>query len=426
MVMVPLAYRIAARLAHRVPVPTGKLAESIVGRKAAATRWCEWASRERTNRPLVWVHGASVGEGLTAEPVVRRLRVAIRQLQVVHTYSSPSAAAWPARFAADRADFVPLDESHQVNRVLRALRPSLLVFSRGDLWPDLVAQARIAGTPVTVVGATVRPSSKRLRWPARSILRSLHRNLNWIGAASQADADRWISLGASRDTVMVTGDPRHDQIAERIPQLKRVKALGDWSRHRVVLVAGSVHRRDCRVLLTAFARLWRSHPSAGLVLVPHEPTERNLATLVAQAERCGVEISLWRGKALQQDASCIIAAQLGVLADVYTHADMAYVGGGFKSGQLHATIEPACYALPVIVGPEHESSADAQRLLQQGGAVALPQTAPAEGLTAQWQEWLESPTRRIETGLRARRTIQQGAASLTAQALIEIMSGSGT
>jgi 3-deoxy-D-manno-octulosonic-acid transferase len=106
---------------------------------------------------------------------------------------------------------------------------------------------------------------------------------------------------------------------------------------------------------------------------------------------------------------------------VYTHADMAYVGGGFRSGQLHATIEPACYALAIMVGPEYESSADAERLVRQGGAIALSHEAPAGACYTTWREWTESAGCRGQTGLRARSTLQQGAAGVTSSALLDVL-----
>ncbi len=327
-----LPYRLATRLALRLPLPRGKLADSLRGRYRATERWLQWASTQRTNGPLLWVHGASVGEGLTAQPVVARVKSAVPGLQTIHTFSSPSAECWPQGFGADRSDYVPPDEPTHVALVLRALNPSLLVFSRGDLWPELVTQAQATDVPVTVIGGTVKPFSRRLNWPARSLLRDMHRGLRWVGAASDADADRWIRLGVPREAVTVTGDPRHDQIMERVPQLGAIQPLVTWPRDREVLVAGSIDLVDGRVLLEAFSTVSSSNRSAGLMLVPHDPSRSNVARLVKLAAQYQIRLAVWHGGEISTSTPCVVAAALGLLADVYLTAQLAYVGGGFHPG----------------------------------------------------------------------------------------------
>jgi 3-deoxy-D-manno-octulosonic-acid transferase len=223
------------------------------------------------------------------------------------------------------------------------------------------------------------------------------------------------------DVVTVTGDPRHDQVIERVARPKLRKPLRDWSLERVVLVAGSVDDLDARVLFDAFKQVSRSFSSAGLVLVPHDPSERNVAELASIAAQRGVSVHVWREGSVAPETSCLIIARLGVLIETYLNADIAYVGGGFRKGTLHATIEPAAFALPVIMGPEYRSSADAERLLQQGGAVALSRRGPADTCHSAWREWIESAQSRTDSGLRARRTLQQGAAGATAEVLVKLL-----
>jgi 3-deoxy-D-manno-octulosonic-acid transferase len=165
------AYRAAARVLHRLPYPRGTLATSLAGRRAAAARWRAWAAGARGDDPLIWAHAASVGESLALQSVVARLRARERHLRVVLTHTSPSVTVHPAFRDFDRTDYLPLDEPGPVAAVLDALRPALLLFSRGDLWPELVAGAAARRIPVAVAGGMVRPRSGRLRAPALWALR---------------------------------------------------------------------------------------------------------------------------------------------------------------------------------------------------------------------------------------------------------------
>jgi 3-deoxy-D-manno-octulosonic-acid transferase len=420
--MAPPGYTIAVRLLSRLPLGRTKLAQSIAGRRQSVRRWLDWASRERTDAPLVWVHAASVGESLAVEPIVRRLRAAVPGIQVARSHSSPSAVPWVDSFAGDVHDFLPLDEPRSVKPVLGKVRPSLVMFSRSDLWPELVTQSVSLDIPVVVAGAIVRPTSKRLLAPVRALLRQLYQAVAWVGAVSQADAARWVRLGVPANRVSLTGDPRHDQILERNPSLSQLDHLADWRQQGAVILAGSTHRSDHRIVLDAFAALARQCPRARLMIVPHDPTPRRIAGIVRRGASIGTAIEVWDGGvAAPPDATCLVVARSGLLADLYALADVAYVGGGFDRGLLHAVCEPAAFAVPVSIGPRYHSSADAVLLLANHGAVAVPRESPVSALQRIWLDWICDETARITAGLKARGSLGRGAAAATVQQLLRYL-----
>lgn len=418
-----IGYRAIARLArHLLPLAGGKVAAGIEGRRDAVGRWLAWAANQRGTDPLVWVHAASVGEWLTAAPVVGRLRAARRDLSIALTYSSPSLQRWPDTPGVDHADYVPPDEPGPMHAVFHALQPAAVVFSRGDPWPELLATATAHKVPAAVIGGSVTPSSGRLAWPVRRWLRPWYRQLAYVGAASQADAERWARLGAAPGALQVTGDPRHDYVLERITNTGTLKPLLAWSAGDAVLVAGSTHPRDEVVVLAAFAVVRQRHPRARLVIVPHESGADRADRIRRIARQHGIEIAQWPGAAASEHPGLVVTA-IGRLADLYAVARLAYVGGGFERSGVHAVIEPAAYAVPVVFGPRWSKSEDARRLLSgnPAGGVAMPDRQPEEALARQWMAWLSDPTRCTVTGSAARRTLTGGAGSRAAQAILQLL-----
>jgi len=418
-------YRLASRLAHRLPLGRGKLAHSVRGRQSAGERWLAWASERRLDGPLVWVHAASVGEALAVQPVVERLRRARPDARLVRSYSSPSAADWPAPFEAEHHDYVPLDEPRTVARVLAAVRPSMMLFSRGDLWPELVLAAGASRTPVAVSGAIVRPHSLRMSPLLNPLYAEVHAAVSWLGAASEDDAARWRRLGVPEDRMSVTGDPRHDQVLERVPQLEPLGALYEWSTCGDVLVAGSTELEDVPVLLEAAARVLAAREGARLLIVPHSPTDNAVSELMSRAQRMDLDPSVWRGASdvVAPEARVVVIGASGLLADLCALGAAAYVGGGFRRGRLHAVVEPAAYALPVAFGPRWQASSDAAAAIEAGGAWALPRRGATRALEEQWLRWLDDPDARLGAGVAARGTLHQGAASETARRLLDLLPG---
>jgi len=163
--------RLGAAVAPALGILHSKLRTGHLGRTGAGDRLLDWARWNREpNRPLVWFHAASVGEGLQAQSVLLAVRRLRPECQIVYTHFSPSAEALARRIDADVADYLPYDLPGSVDRLLQALEPDLLVFAKLDVWPELSTRAATSGTQVALIAATVSPDSGRLRWPARQLL----------------------------------------------------------------------------------------------------------------------------------------------------------------------------------------------------------------------------------------------------------------
>src|SRR3954468_2600700 len=87
--------------------------------------------------PLVWIHGASVGEVLAAAALIERLRAL--NLRILLTSGTVTSAAIAGkRFPRDVIhQYVPWDSPRYVSRFLDHWQPSLALFIESDLWPNL-------------------------------------------------------------------------------------------------------------------------------------------------------------------------------------------------------------------------------------------------------------------------------------------------
>ncbi len=380
------------------------------GRRDAAARWERWAARAGRGT-TVWFHGASVGECLALEPVISRLRAGRRGLRTILTYVSPSAAAWE-RWTVDHADYLPLDRRSDIHRTLDAIDPALIAVSRSDIWPELMLDAASRGIPLALVGATIGAGSARLRWPARRLYRDALAGVRFAGAVTPGDARRLARLGVPAEAITVTGDPAHDRVLERVPDLRTIAALAPWRSGRHVAVIGSVEPDDVGPLRRALDVLLREDARFAALLVPHDP-ERLAATAFA-----GLEPATWRPGDPVPTARVVWVAARGLLADLYALADVAYVGGAMRRPKPHSLLEPAAFAVPVAVGAAVEHAAGAEWIMAPGGAVAV---RDEEMLASAWRPWIADPTRRTAAGLAARRALQTGAAAATTGALDQLL-----
>jgi 3-deoxy-D-manno-octulosonic-acid transferase len=410
----PVAYRIAARLggalAPALSPLSAKLAAGHRGRRGAVRRLAAWAGRSRDrSRPLIWFHAASVGEGLQAESVLLDLRRLHPEAQYVYTHYSPSAEALARRLPVEAADYLPYDLPAAMEHLLESLVPSLLVFSKLDLWPELATRAASRGVTVAMVAATVSPGSGRLRWPVRVMLQGGYRAVRLAAAVSQEDAGRLAHLGVGPDRIRVLGDPRFDSVVRRISSIDGDEPLLRFGRAAPTLVAGSTWPGDETVVLEAFARLRAHRPNARLILAPHEPTAPHLRGVEEIARGAGLPSPV-RLSAATEPVPLLLVDRVGALATLYGAGTMAYVGGGFGRAGLHSVLEPAAWGVPVAFGPRWRESRDAVRMLGVGAAEALTGYGPAGGeeLYGIWRGWIDDEGRRAKQGEQASRLVEQG------------------
>jgi 3-deoxy-D-manno-octulosonic-acid transferase len=403
-------YDIVAGLARAAtsvaPNSESKLLRGLNRRRGIVERYRAWASANRdASRPLLWMHAPSVGEGLQARPVLERMRERRPSTQLAYTHFSPSAESFAARLDVDFRDYLVLDSRADADAAIDALRPTALVFSKLDVWPNLAAAARRRGARPGLISATLAESSGRRSRIARALLRDAYASLDAVGAIDAANADRLVALGVRSSVISVTGDTRYDQVWERATSASPNQTLLDsLADRRPTIVAGSTWPADEAVLLPAFSQLRRATPELRLIIAPHEPTAAHLEPIAAWATGTGAKIARTSSVGLAA-ADVVIVDTMGVLGDLYSLASVAYVGGGFHAAGLHSVLEPAAFGVPVIFGPRYQMSRDARLLLANGGGASVTDERTFVSTVARW---IKDPARREECGAMARRLVREG------------------
>lgn len=402
----------------------GKLARGIRGRAGVLERMEAWARDGRDPaRPLVWFHAPSVGEGLQARAVVDAFRARRPDAQVVYTFFSPSAASFARTVRAEFADYLPLDLPADVNRALDALRPSVIAFSKTDVWPVLTREAKARGVRLAMLSGTLPAASSRLRGPARALLAPAYRRLDAVAAISADDATRFGALDVPAERRTVMGDARFDQVCARAAAADRespmLRPFAGFD--GVTLVAGSTWRADEERLIPALARLHSADHPLRLILVPHEPTPAHLARsteLLADAGFARVQ-RLSEVEAGAAPGGTVLVDRVGVLGDLYALADVAYVGGGWGTAGLHSVLEPAAFGVPVLFGPRHANAREAADLIAAGAAFELSEDA----VDARLATLLTDPSRRRAAGDAAHAYVRAnlGAAERGAQIVEQLL-----
>jgi 3-deoxy-D-manno-octulosonic-acid transferase len=352
-----------------------------------ARQWCAgreglWERLEARREALqgcLWMHCASVGEFEQGRPVLEAIKRARPELPVLLTFFSPSGydarkdlgSTAPGSLVT-HVEYLPPDSAANAERLLDLVRPRTVLWVKYEFWPRYLGALHRRGVPVHLVSGIFRTGQPFFRWYGAAWRRMLQ---SFTHLFVQDEASRDLLAGIGLRNVTVSGDTRFDRVRaiveadEVLPQAAAFRDQGP------VLVCGSTWPADEAVLLEGF-NLMGLAPK--LLVVPHELDAPHLRTielrfpgpLARWSELEHSPMDRMQPTSGHPTTATLLVDRMGLLARLYRHGDVAYVGGGFGSG-IHNLLEPAAWGLPVIFGPQHGKFAEAKGLIDAGGGFAV-------------------------------------------------------
>jgi 3-deoxy-D-manno-octulosonic-acid transferase len=321
----------------------------------------------RPDGPLVWIHGASVGEVLAAAALVERLReIGVRVLLTSGTTSSAAIVA--SRFPADVIhQFIPYDSPRFVERFLDHWRPSFALFVESDLWPNLVLCGAERRIPMIVINGRMSQHSFR-RWRmAPMTIATLLQRFEMCLAQSQDDADRFSALGSPH--VFTTGNLKFDVEAPPADDV-RLSQLATALRGRQVLVAASTHPGEDEIVIDAHRRLATAFPSLLSVIVPRHPKRGE--SIAQLAGLSGLRVGLRsRNELPTAETDIYVADTLGELGLFYRLAPVVFMGGSLVDHGGQNPIEAIKLGAAILHGPFTANFSDVYATLDAAGGAGL-------------------------------------------------------
>jgi len=363
--------------------------------------------------PLVWIHGASVGEVLASAALVEQLRAL--NLRILLTSGTVTSAAVVAkRFPPDVIhQYVPYDSPRYVARFLDHWQPSLALFIESDLWPNLILSSAARRLPMVLInGRMSHRSFPRWRRVSGTISALLGR-FELCLAQSQTDADRFSTLGSPN--VVTTGNLKLDVPAPPADagKLERLMAM---TRGRPVVVAASTHSGEDEMLVEAHKTLAGFFPQLLTVIVPRHPDRGEaIARMVAGS---GLQASLRSREELPTATTDIyVADTMGEMGLFYRLSPIVFMGGSLIQHGGQNPIEAVKLGASIVHGPHVFNFSDVYEALDQAGGARRADTQ--EALVKQLGQLLADPKAREASLAASERVVEQlgGALARTLAAL---------
>jgi len=331
----------------------------------------DWKQLEAgANERTIWIHAASVGEVAGVKPLLLKLRAANPQCRfLVSTTSETGKEA--ARKLTPYVALFPFDYPQAVSRVIKRVRPELVVLAETELWPVFLNELKRREIPLAIVNARISDYS----WPRYKMLKGMLSPLlsraSLVAAQTEKDQERFISLGCPEESVTVSGSTKYDNLSGAGPGKEQVVKKFGFSSNDLVFVAGSVRPGEDEQVVKAFKKAKEKCQSLKIIIAPRHPEE--FGSVAELLEREAISYRKRSDGEGKLDTEALLLDSMGELSTAYSAGDISFVGATLVDIGGHNPMEPAALGLPVLMGPYHSNVREEVQLLEKAGGLFVVQ-----------------------------------------------------
>jgi len=314
----------------------------------------------RPGDKYIWMHCASLGEFEQGRPVIEAMRKEMPHFKIVLTFFSPSGYEIRKNYQnADIVCYLPADTPGNAEKFISSIKPELVIFVKYEFWYNFISVVSRNAIPLFLISAIFRKEQHFFRGYG-SFFRNMLKKFRMIYVQDQNSLDLLRGIGM-KNTVQA-GDTRFDRVMEIAGAARQISQLESFRGGERLFIAGSSWKKDEEII----AEYINKYPDRmKWVFAPHETGPENIKRLIKLFRVKCTRFSEFSDES--RDARVLIIDNVGMLSSAYRYAYIAAVGGGFGKG-IHNILEPACWGVPVIFGPNHQKFREALQLLSLGGA----------------------------------------------------------
>lgn len=336
--------------------------------------WNQLNQFDAQGKKVVWFHCASLGEFEQARPIIEWYAHKRMDHYLLLTFFSPSGYSIRKDYSGvDMVLYMPLDTPANAATFISKVKPTIMIFTKYDLWWNHIRAALAIGCKGFLIAARFRKNHWFLQFPFKSFQRDL-KAFEQLFLQYQEEGETLAKLGFQNFSY--AGDTRFDRVLQLRTQLEEKPSPLTIKKDKPIFIAGSVWPEDMAILIPFIQKHqhhWR------FLIAPHEIHESELAEWTV---KLGIPCQRFTESKENQEMDCPVCFidTIGHLSKAYSLAELAYIGGAFGKG-LHNILEAATFGLPVFFGPKHQKFPEAAIWIKQGIGFSLSNTAELEEKT---------------------------------------------
>ncbi len=351
---------IASPILHVIALFNKKIKFFVKGRK-------ETFSKISTlkNEKTIWFHAASLGEFEQARPIIEDIKKEYKQYKILVTFFSPSGYEIRKNYnLADVVCYLPLDSKSNAKKFVEIVNPNMAIFIKYEFWPNLLNELKRKEIPTILVSGILREKQLFFKSYGGFMRKSLEAFHHFF--VQNQESEKLLN-SINFKNVTIAGDTRFDRVSKILEQDNVLDFISEFKNGKYTVVAGSTWPEDEQLLVNYINN--NATKDEKFIIAPHNIKADAIVALQKTINKKTVLFSDKEDKNLSEYQVFIIDT-IGILTKIYAAADLAYVGGGLKTG-LHNILEPATFGIPVVIGNNYDKFKEAVDLVKIGGCISI-------------------------------------------------------
>ncbi|MBO4520840.1 MAG: 3-deoxy-D-manno-octulosonic acid transferase [Alphaproteobacteria bacterium] len=307
-----------------------------------------YASMPRPEGKLVWLHGASVGETLSMQPLIQKIQECYPSVHILVTSGTVTSAQLMEKRLSGNAfhQYIPIDCMPQVTRFVDHWKPDLALWLESEFWPNILSVISDRKIPLVLLNGRVSDKSFA-RWKKMPrFSRQLQRMFAKSFGQTPEDAERLKEIGAEHTACFGNIKFAAAPLPADEDELKRMKKqIG----YRACWTAGSTHAGEEEIVVNVHKAVKEKIPDILTIIAPRHPNRADeVEGILKNAGLMVVRRS--RKEEITKETDVYLADTIGEMGLFYRLGDVAFVGGSMVPFGGQNIIEPARLGKAVLCG----------------------------------------------------------------------------
>lgn len=337
----------------------------------------------------IWFHAASLGEYEQGLPVIEKIKIKYPNHLIVLTFFSPSGfEVRKNNSVADVTVYLPLDTKSNAEKFISIVNPEMVFFIKYEFWPNYLTKLKKKNIKTYLISGVFRKNQLFFKWYG-GFYRTALQTFDHFFVQNESSKKLIQSIGFHN--VTISGDTRFDRVSTILEQNNSLDFIAKFKNKQTTIVIGSSWPKDEHLIVNYINQ---SAKNLKFIIAPHNINAVQIQELKKSITKKTILFSEKENQNLGNFEVFVIDT-IGILTKIYSHADIAYVGGGFGNPGVHNILEPATFGIPIVIGPNYSHFAEGTALVNLGGCLSVSSQAE---LNEAFDNLVQNVDERLEKG----------------------------